>query len=707
MGNSTTIINKERNHGVTIAKAIAIILMVWGHSGCSAVIDHYLYLVRMPVFFIMSGYCFKQSYLDDGRKYLKRRVTGIYVPYIKWGLFFLLIHNILCHFDIYNVEYGGTEGKDVAYTLAQSAVKAVMMCVLMVGNDKLLGGFWFLHDLFFGSVLFYFALKLLRSHRWTPLVLLVLAMLTGLALEYANLGEKSMVVARTVFASSFISFGHCYKMEGWKVEKTWGYIVTALVAVFAVSLLWYVRFQDCRWMEMPLYAVLAVAGAIAIFGLGQKLDTMKCWVRTFLVYVGGKTFNILTWHMVSFKLVSAIIIAVYALPWARIAEFTIIGEYAGKGWNWVYLLSGVMIPVVWSYGYDKMKNMYRRILEKTNVGMVLMLVCSSLLFSCTATEDSPLPEPDNEQTDPEGGAASGEKNPEDVLMADTLRILDIGNSYSNDASGYLARLTQGMPLENVAYYHMLRDGANFRNWYNCYNGLDIQPFKVMKKIGGLDMDVPTGQFEAHDSVTFKKILEAKWDLIIVHQASNLATKYASWVSSDGLGQLQVLLNILKEHQPDATFATVLIHSYEGTYSGNSEKSSYLRWQNITSAMDRMLQDFPMFQIIIPYGTAIESLRASEYNTDHDLTRDGTHLAFGLGCYTAACVYYETLLAPRLGISVTDTEFTYQCAPNEYELAKYSSGCVDVTPENGRFAREAAKAACSDYRKIISAGSQQE
>ena len=73
--------DKTFNSGVTIAKAIAIILMVLGHSGCPDAVNHFLGLMRMPLFFLMSGYCFKAKYLTDGGKYLRRRVTGVYVPY--------------------------------------------------------------------------------------------------------------------------------------------------------------------------------------------------------------------------------------------------------------------------------------------------------------------------------------------------------------------------------------------------------------------------------------------------------------------------------------------------------------------------------------------------------------------------------------------------------------------------------------------------
>lgn len=73
----------KKDNSVTIAKAIAIILMVMGHSGCPDGINSYLGLIRMPLFFFMSGYCFKEAYLNTPKEYIKKRIKGVYWPYIK------------------------------------------------------------------------------------------------------------------------------------------------------------------------------------------------------------------------------------------------------------------------------------------------------------------------------------------------------------------------------------------------------------------------------------------------------------------------------------------------------------------------------------------------------------------------------------------------------------------------------------------------
>ena len=116
----------------------------------------------------------------------------------------------------------------------------------------------------------------------------------------------------------------------------------------------------------------------------------------------------------------------------------------------------------------------------------------------------------------------------------------------------------------------------------------------------------------------------------------------------------------------------------------SEKSSYERWKLICSATKSLQEEYGI-DFIIPYGTAIENLRSSSLNNEYDLTRDGLHLTYGLGRYTAACCYYESLIAPRSGISVLGNAARYDAS--QAASSKYPS--ISVTDENALIAQKAA------------------
>ena len=80
------------NNYITIAKAIGIILMVIGHSGCPLLLFRFIYLFHMPLFFICSGIFFGGiSTKGDAFVFFKKRVHGLYFPFDILCSFFLFI----------------------------------------------------------------------------------------------------------------------------------------------------------------------------------------------------------------------------------------------------------------------------------------------------------------------------------------------------------------------------------------------------------------------------------------------------------------------------------------------------------------------------------------------------------------------------------------------------------------------------------------
>ena len=105
---------KERDSRIDILKGIAIILMVLGHSGMPEGIIEFIYLFHMAVFFIASGYCYKEKYSEDGqaiKSFFGRRIKKIYVPYVIWMIILVLMHNLFVTLHIYTDLVSFTEGK--------------------------------------------------------------------------------------------------------------------------------------------------------------------------------------------------------------------------------------------------------------------------------------------------------------------------------------------------------------------------------------------------------------------------------------------------------------------------------------------------------------------------------------------------------------------------------------------------------------------
>ena len=83
----------KRDLTLDLAKAICIILMVIGHSGCPDYLHRFIYMFHMPCFFFISGYLLNDKYLTNLKTGLWRKIKGSYYPFVKWSVIFLLLHN--------------------------------------------------------------------------------------------------------------------------------------------------------------------------------------------------------------------------------------------------------------------------------------------------------------------------------------------------------------------------------------------------------------------------------------------------------------------------------------------------------------------------------------------------------------------------------------------------------------------------------------
>lgn len=137
--------SSRRDATLDIAKAICIICMVIGHSGCPDYLYRFIYLFHMPCFFFISGWLLKDKYLTDIKKGLLNKVRGSYFPFVKWSLLFLVFHNVFVRLHIYDA--------NTSYTLSEFVGK-ILRIVAMSGGEQLLGGILVFNITFLGICCF-------------------------------------------------------------------------------------------------------------------------------------------------------------------------------------------------------------------------------------------------------------------------------------------------------------------------------------------------------------------------------------------------------------------------------------------------------------------------------------------------------------------------------------------------------------------------
>lgn len=355
-----------RDLSVSIAKGIAIIFIVIVHAGSPMIINQMVSPIAITVFFFMSGYCFKEKYLNDAKTFAQKRISGIYLPYLRWSLLFLLLHNVFYHLNIYSDAYGFNGRTSVLYTATDYFNKAVSIATKMQGHEQLLGAYWFLKSLFVGAFIFY-AIAVLESRLsekmsskplhgpwWGMLILLFATVLLSLfdcRLPYFNIGSREF------FAATIIYAGYLYKQRQWLWHRRMAVNIIALIAMTAGSQFWFTTMLYYDYWKVLPHTVSASLAVLTLLHLSEWISKRKdLFPARMLVFIGDHTMTILTWHFLSLKLVSLLLIAIYGLPIKQLSEFPVIEKYAHQGWWILYLCVGVSIPVLWTYCYHRLKD---------------------------------------------------------------------------------------------------------------------------------------------------------------------------------------------------------------------------------------------------------------------------------------------------------------------------------------------------------------
>lgn len=335
----------QRDNTITYLKTIGIILMVIGHSQCSIpYARQVIYMFHMPLFFFASGYCFNNSYLNQPKQFVKKRLRGLWWPYVKWSLLFLLLHNFFFSICFYSDHLGYGTYVPCRFTAVETLIRALLIGITMQGHDLLLGGYWFLPALFWGSVISFFLLKLLKKAWLACLVALLIDVFLnaiGWRVPLFYVGPQALAAATLFLAGHCFAYYHIPRFLWWQSALS-------LLLMVVGSFFWLCDMDSSFYNTYRLlpYLFTALLTVWSIYSLLSQMSIAQ-WVDSTLQFIGQHTITILTFHFVAFKLISLIIIRLHHLPVQQLSQFPVIDENSGGGWWWIgYTLAGIIIPLL-------------------------------------------------------------------------------------------------------------------------------------------------------------------------------------------------------------------------------------------------------------------------------------------------------------------------------------------------------------------------
>lgn len=325
----------QRNQTVDIAKGIAIILMCIGHARCPIMLHDFIYMFHMPFFFVVSGYFFSIKSVDYPWLFLKKKIKGLYLPFVKWGIFFVLCHNLF-------MDVGLLSSSNMYYTWKDMLWRGLTTNTRFIPTEPMMGPYWFLSCLFYSCmycfVLFYVAKKINLSHKVLTFIFVGTYLLGFILLEHSR--EQMVLVCGFLYY-----LGYLIRLCKSKIKCNVNFLLLGGFAMLFVELiLGYdsIAIPDGKYENPFLFIIYSLAGFVMLLSLAYQINRNR-WLASLFSYIGRKTLIILLMNLLAVALMDLLRNSIYS---DHIVSFTDIpAPFADNYWWIIYTIWMVAFPL--------------------------------------------------------------------------------------------------------------------------------------------------------------------------------------------------------------------------------------------------------------------------------------------------------------------------------------------------------------------------
>ena len=347
--------NSYRDYTWDVVRGIGILMVVLGHCAPRPLVD-FVYLFHMGLFFFVSGYFLKitdnGSFLENEKKYIKRKLRTLWLPFVIFTLFILGLQDFFVNHYMAEIRYPGLEG--------------VKMAIMVLGfkqvDNSILCPIWFLKSLFFSCILVYTIMLWIRKEKFRLLFFVALyAMVTVLQNLHFPL-PTAIFRELTVTFIIYMGFVACK----YKVVQKWGGTVWLLLLSFLLLMMAskFIRIDvmSATFSYPLMFPLMTVIGIIFTYNLSRVIMKVLPKLSEILQYLGKNSLYILLLHVLGFKIVSVFLVWHYGLnaDTSKNLYDMVIRDHVGDYWWIVYTLVGVIfsLGVMKLISLIKIKNKY-------------------------------------------------------------------------------------------------------------------------------------------------------------------------------------------------------------------------------------------------------------------------------------------------------------------------------------------------------------
>jgi fucose 4-O-acetylase-like acetyltransferase len=350
-----------QNKTFSIVKAIGIILIVIGHSAIYLPICTFVYLIHIVIFFFVAGYFFNDKYLEKPLLFIKKKVIRFYVPWVVYGVIFVLLHNTFLNLQLLTFD-SHTRTAIEPYDLSETINKIIGVLTFFKWKEPLLAPLWFLFGIFSGLCVFYavsLIAKKIGKNKFEAYRAILIAICMAVGFAGGAYQWHISIIYRPLLISGLIYIGKVYSIYKDKIKLS-PIIATICFAglCIATALNYQINVGGMVFGNPLIFLIISFSGCYMILTLAHFINNKFKPLSDILDFIGNYTFSIMVLHYVAFKIAALIQICICNYPIKYLAYYPVIPHNTAYWWV-LYTLIGVGIPLLFSYTFVVVKNRIR------------------------------------------------------------------------------------------------------------------------------------------------------------------------------------------------------------------------------------------------------------------------------------------------------------------------------------------------------------
>lgn len=279
-----------RNKTIDIARGLAIILMCIGHAYCPRILQDFIYMFHMAFFFITSGYFFnKEKSITQPWEFIVKRIKGLYIPFVTWGISFTFLHNIFLDLKLLTPE-------SHYYDIKETLWKAFTTNTRFITTEEMMGPYWFFSCLFYVSTfslsLFFVSNKFFKK-RWIEGLSFIIFYIIGFVILYTKDENNYDIIIRTLIISFLFYIGYLWNKYNNRINRIGFALSTSILIIGVLSPYNFINIAILEFENPLLFLIYSLSGTYMLMCSSKYIEKYIEFLKRPLSYIGSNTLIIL------------------------------------------------------------------------------------------------------------------------------------------------------------------------------------------------------------------------------------------------------------------------------------------------------------------------------------------------------------------------------------------------------------------------------